>query len=451
MCLVNLVNTGVIQADGDLDFNGALINNSGSIDSTHALYDLQGSFDNSGGIYHAGSVVVDTTDFSNLSASQFVANTLDLDSSSSVNNAGLIYTTDGMTIQTNDLVNQNTRGDNINDFDFGIQASGTLVFDVDSIDNQNGLIVGSGMSIESDLLNNQSGQVVDYGSGIDITATDVTNDNGRFESNGDISIPANLSNNGGMLYGSSGLNLTDVDNTNGQLLANSGQITIDTNQTFLNTNGNVISYDGNINISADNYSNSNGAIVAANNASLAINQDFYTSGLLTANGDLGISAAFVYLNDSLPAGNKLSLNASKGITVQNGNWVYGNGVDFSAGNNITNEGVIESSDSISLESGDAFINQGNINSLGDVAIVGNSNASNTHDFTNSGSILSDGNLTLSYVGDTVVNTGTLFAGENINMSANGLSNSSLIYSNEDSVFNITDYVYNSNQILSLVI
>ena len=262
---------------------------------------------------------IDSDDFTNAGDGQLTADTMTLDVVNAFENSGLVMGSSGVEINADSIINEVTKGDDLNDFALGIQTGGELLLSANEVNNANGLLIGSGIGIDASTVDNNGGQVVDFGDGIFVTSSSVDNTDGRFESNGVVTINADVTNDGGMVYGSMGLVLTDVNNTNGQLLADAGVINIQMlDSDFMNTNGSVISYDGDIQIEADDYSNDNGVIIAKNDASLVINSDFTSSGVLTADGDVFIGANSFNITDTLVAGNQLELDSAGGVTV--GKW-----------------------------------------------------------------------------------------------------------------------------------
>ena len=407
-------------------------------------------------INHEGVSVVyadlnmDSDDFTNAGDGQLTADTMTLDVVNAFENSGLVMGSSGVEINADSIINEDTKGDDLNDFALGIQTGGELLLSANEVNNANGLLIGSGIGIDASTVDNNGGQVVDFGDGIFVTSSSVDNTDGRFESNGVVTINADVTNDGGMVYGSMGLVLTDVNNTNGQLLADAGVINIQMlDSDFINTNGSVISYDGDIQIEADDYSNDNGVIIAKNDASLVINSDFTSSGVLTADGDVFIGANSFNITDTLMAGNQLELDSAGGVTVGSGVWLYGDaGVSVNAESSISNYGAIESGGSVDVTTGFAFLNNGNINANGDVSIVGESVNSGSDDFTNNGTIATDGALSISFENDDLINSGSLISNGDMNLQAGYLTNNGLLYSNADLDANVLYSITNNDSILS---
>jgi filamentous hemagglutinin len=358
-------NGGQISALGNLSLtNRGLQNNDGGLiqSAKNLLMDTQGATmsnnrsGSTGGITSQGNLTVKAGALDNQQGAMIGNGQMTLSAEKVNNQQGQIVALGDIVAMSHALDNQwgtlqsgqklqwNTQGFALTNLGGTLSAQDTLSLDSASLNNQQGLLASGGaMSLTTAAFDNsQQGQVASKGA-LSLTAGNINNQQGQIQSLGDMVLSAAQSvidNGAGLIHGAANvtlnavqvlnqntraaglgiqgntltLNGTDLDNSNGQMLADGG-LNLNLGGVFNNSTG-LLSSQNNLDAQAQQIINSAGNIEAGK--LIRLSGDAMTGdGKLLSLGDLTLNLAQDFLNTgSLQANNNLSLTTQGNLTNQ---------------------------------------------------------------------------------------------------------------------------------------
>ncbi len=470
-------NSGNIKSNDSLNINTAQLNNNNNI-AAKTLKLNTTNFSNKGSITSDDTITIDATNSVNEN-SIIAANSLNINSTETLNNSGSIHSNDNSTIKTKTLTNTNslTATDDLN-----IEAT-------TSISNTNAQISAETISIDTQSLSSENSEILAVDK-ISLNASSSLNNGGKIQANNSIELKTNnltnadtISSKDVQLDTKSIVNTKDILATNdltisqNDLVENNGNIksneslniktaqlnnnsniaakTLKLNSTNFNNKGSITS-DDTITIDATNSVNEN-SILAANSLNINSTETLNNSGSIHSNQNSSIKTKALTNTNSLTATNDLNIEAT--TSVSNTNEILANNVtlntdtltnskDISAVNDLnlkattstTNNGTIQANNALTLNS--ANLTNNNLVSAKDATLT-------TTNLSNTKSITASNDLTINT--NTLTNTSSsITANNNLNISASSLNNSSgTIKSNKDLTINSSS-IDNSNGNLEAV-
>ncbi|MEJ8856665.1 filamentous hemagglutinin N-terminal domain-containing protein [Variovorax robiniae] len=389
---------------------------------------VNGGLDNDGGTVYGNTLTVDTRGnaLSNRTGTLASASTVNLNSGTLTNDAGLIRSEGAMTINTNGQALSNTNAAGYTqahperDVPGGLSSGGTLDLTAGTVNNaggaigaqqaltvntqafsntNGGLVVGqSDVSVNTHgaAFDNTGGQTLAIGN-LAITAGDITNTNGLIRSTQTTTLNAATVGNTGTQGTDRGIEGKNVAITAGQLDNTHGAIRADVDATITsggtvdNTSG-LISALNTLTITDPNAANpaaktlqlvntngmltgtnglridaatfsADGTVTSGKDLTLAVQQDIVNNGELSANGSLTYSTTGTFTNNGkLSAGDQLTVGGSVVENTAAGEMTGTNGTTVNAGT-LNNRGLIDSN-------GVTRINAGTVNNVGTGRIYG---------------------------------------------------------------------------------
>ncbi|OIN45933.1 two-partner secretion domain-containing protein [Pseudomonas costantinii] len=410
---------GLINAVGPLQLNNlsTVTNQNGEISSGQAFTLAAQTLDNSNGKLLSNQGLT-------LRINQALTNVKGLIGGASLNaraaavdnHGGTLTSRDDLQLTSDGLLNNSGQG--------LISAAQALTVQSNDVNNQNGSLLGAAVILNAMALDNTAGGLINSQGTLGLTATHLnTGSGGKVSAKGAMAVGLNaLTLSGGQIVGEQGvtldLNNSDLDNRNGLLLAN-GSLTLK-NLRDLNNQGGEISSQQSFSLTARSLDNSAGKLISSQTLTL-------NAGSLN-NSAKGLMSGWQGLNvngDSLDNRNNGTLssrngavdvrlsgalqNNSEGALVSQGRLDVsaasldnrGNGVLSSgAGQHLAVAGALVNGDGSLIESGAALdvqaatlANQGTINAQQAFTFTGT-------DLTNNGgSLLSNGGVTLDLLGN----------------------------------------------------
>ncbi|SCX72437.1 filamentous hemagglutinin, partial [Pseudomonas sp. NFACC32-1] len=377
----------------------SLNNDNGKLLSNQALtVRVDNALTNLKGLIAAAALEVEAASLNNNGGTLTSRANLDLKLAGALNNQnqGLINATNGLTITTSGLNNQqgSVLGSAIA-IDFGA-ATGDL-------NNSAGLISTTGELSLKHLrdLNNQNGEISSSQS-LDLTARDLDNGAGKLISNGLLTVGArDVLNQGGLISGFKGLDLTatSLDNRNsGTLSSRDEDVSVTLSGTLLNSNAGALVGKKQLTVSAAGIDNRGGILSSGGDQTLTV-----TGGVLNnAQNGLIDSGAMLVMNAMTLGNAGGTVNAQKALSFT------GSALDNSGGNLIGN-------DAVTLDLLGALTNtNGKIASLGPLRVEHATQINNQ-----GGQIASQGLLTLLTGGLDNRNRGTVAANDQLILNTAG--------------------------------
>ncbi|PQP06661.1 hemagglutinin [Pseudomonas frederiksbergensis] len=299
-----------------------------------------------------------------------------------------------------------------------------------AIDNSNGGIYAKGLvKVIGGSLNNNAGKI--SGEGIDLGLDgNLTNRGGLIESAATLAVRASsLDNQGGKLRALGGVGKTNFqigslfDNRNGLVETANTDLTLAA-PSFLNAGGTVTHVGaGEFDISTANVMNAGGSLV--------------TRGGLTLNADS-------WTNSSVIQAGRLRVNVNNLVQTAGGQ-LLGSDSFVGSGVNWSNEGLLASNGTFSLDLSGAYGGNGRVSSVGNLGLMASqidltaaasitgasaSTVTSRGSLNNFGRITSADSLTVNAA--SLTNSGTLGAAGNLRISSNSLLNQNgLIFSGRD--------------------
>jgi filamentous hemagglutinin len=339
-----------------LDLNGADLNNrAGLINAKGPLtFNRLGNVNNQGGeISSAQSFTLAGRAFDN-SSGRLISNTaLTVNTSSMINQNGLISGWQGLSLTSGTLDNRSNGTLSSRNGDVSARLTGallngnggalvsqkTLTVNAQSLDNRGGILSsGAGQSlVTSGALDNSQNGSIDSGGALTLQAAQLTNVAGNIAAQQDLSITGNtLDNSSGNLVGKGAVTLDLIGaltNTNGKL-ASGGLLRVLRASQIGNQGGQLVSQSL-MNLNTGSLDNRNRGTVAANGSLLLTSSGAVLNsgdGLIysqTANVQLQ-AASLANANGTLQSQGALGVNVTGDIDNQNGRIIAQNG-DLSLG------------------------------------------------------------------------------------------------------------------------
>jgi filamentous haemagglutinin family N-terminal domain len=379
---------GQISALGDLSLtNRGLQNNDGGLiqSAKNLLMDTQGATlsnnrsGSTGGISSQGHLTVKAGALDNQQGAMIGNGQMTLSAENVNNQQGQIVALGDIVAMSHALDNQwgtlqsgqklqwNTQGFALDNRGGTLSAQDTLTLDTASLNNQQGLLASGGvMSLTTAAFDNsQLGQVASKGA-LSLTVGNINNQQGQIQSLGDMVLSAAQSvidNGAGLIHGAANvtlnavqvlnqntraaglgiqgntltLNGTNLDNSNGQMLADDG-LNLNLGGVLNNSTG-LLSSQNNLDGQAQQIINSAGDIEAGK--LIRLSGDAMTGdGKLLSLGDLTLNLTQDFLNTgSLQANNNLSLTTQGNLTNQS--LIQAGSVLTLSANNIFNGAAAE--------------------------------------------------------------------------------------------------------------
>ncbi|QLG91201.1 hemagglutinin repeat-containing protein [Pseudomonas yamanorum] len=386
----------VIAQAGDVDIKAATIDNRGG-----TLASLKGALQAKA----LGGLLRNDFDLNNNRQAGIIqAQSLILSSASLNNNGGRIASQTGDTVVTTGAFDNR---------DGGLYAKGAVKVSGSSFDNSGdvrGQVAGGEIDLDlSGALNNQKG-IIESDSTLKVVAGSVDNQGGQLRA---------LGKNGKTDFQIGGL----FDNRSGTLETANSDLTLNAG-SFQNVGGSVLHVGaGTFDISTANLTNAGGTVITR--GGLTLTADNWTNSSVIQAGRLTVNV------NTLNQAASGQLLASDSLIGNGGNW--------------SNDGLIASDGSLSLNLAGTYSGSGRVSSLGDLSLTaaqmnlsstatlaggGNTAVSVAGQLNNAGRMTSATDMTLTAGG--VNNTGTLGAGENLTVTAGTLLNDrGLIFSGAD--------------------
>ena len=412
--------------------NAKNFNNSGNLEALNLNFVNIDNINNSGSIFAQDNLEISGKNLTNNSLGNIYSpQSYSIILTGLLNNSGLISSKNNLNIETNQLTNNSE-----------ISAQNNLTFLITDSATNSGNIVGKQITLTN------SGDIANSGSIVsknDITlyASNLAN-SGLIKSlgNSDFILNGNFINQSdATIYSGKNLTLNINDSLN-----NSGEISALGNLTIISlnnlTNSNKILSNGALSISSNSLSNNSLSSIAslADELNLTVDNDLVNDGQISAVNDIAITAKNFTNSGDVLAGKEFSAIIADKIT--------------NAGNiqSLSNSTIIAS----------IFNNSGSIKSFGASAISASqlTNLTNaliyskldttitsTNSLNNSGSILSDANLTIN--SGLTSNDGEIFAKKDVDLAlTNDFNNQGSLSAVGNLTVNSNNAVNNSNQILS---
>ncbi|AVJ16098.1 hypothetical protein CLM71_02575 [Serratia sp. MYb239] len=353
---------GELLADGDINIvSGDIDNRYGNIHSQGAVnmrnapyhYGFSRTLNNAGGVIHGfNGVAISSRGLNNTegliksdmggvdihTAGYTLTNTrgtiescceLNLDVGTLTNNAGLIQSTENVTINTNRR----------------------------SLTNQSGVIRGGNdVSISSLGVNNHAGRIMaDNHLNINANGSSITNTNN-----------ARNTDEAGLFSGKGGMTLvaSSINNNNGKVVSN-GNIITHTSSSLSNANG-LIESNGSVLVTTSSLNNNNGTINAAEDVVIDARSVSNTKGTINAGGEATLTLAVGYSHQgTLSAQEDIRINAEKGAVYNYGTLASANGKTIINSRSFANQrnALVDSPAGVELMLGKpgSFTNNGTVN------------------------------------------------------------------------------------------
>lgn len=432
---------GSLLSQGTLDIeSGAVNNQSGFLASNGAFNFTGGDVDNRLGQFGTDSTLNARFDnFINEQGAVKAGGDMTLDGTSLVNdNAGLIQSGGTLNASAQRISNRNSGKTG------GIISLGDTTLAADTVDNSNGVAyAGKGINVSGETLNNAAGQLVaaesltvnsaqrlDNQSGliqaknIQASAGALNNVDGTLNSQGELNLSSNnLNNQAGTLAAKGAMDIAaaTLDNRNGGRVIGEGKTALHTD-SLLNNDGQIQSVDDLLLDSAKGViDNASGlirtgksltlnAVDFVNQNTLGDNKGVEGQRVTLSTGTLNNQSGSVLADDALVIRNAGELNNTGGALAASGVLDVG-GEKL---NVINRDGTLKAGKALNVDA-ETLDGSGQLLSLGDMDLQ----SANT--FTNSGSTIANGTLTLATNGD-VINSGKLLAGQALNVESENLTN-----------------------------
>ncbi|WP_294662562.1 hemagglutinin repeat-containing protein [uncultured Fusobacterium sp.] len=273
-------------------------------------------------------------------------------------------------------------------------------------------------------------------SGLNVTVTENIKNTNKIEVDGNINLKgtgttSNLKNTGEILAtGNGNIDIKgDLENT--KKIATGKALNIKANE-ITNKAGGTLQAAEDLDVQIKNgFTNENtgkvlGGNIIIDGSSSTLNKGFVNNGEILSNGkltvDLGKNQVDITLNDTskMSSQDTMKLVTGGNIVSETRFQNYGS-LDFSAGKNITNKGMMVSNGNISLTTGGTLTNEAGTTIWAAKDLIINAAKNILNKFK--AAIESKGNMTLT--GESLINeAGTIKAGKNLNINVNKLENKS---------------------------
>ncbi|MEO3677398.1 hemagglutinin repeat-containing protein [Rheinheimera sp. FR7-31] len=444
----SVTNSGSLQGQNLSLTSGALNNNSGSITSTgtNNAQISAASLSNNGGVIQATN-----NNFSLITRSGELNNSngqikhggngvLTLQSASHLNQQSGLVQSAGQLVATAQGNLNNSYGV-LSASQYQLTSSGTL-------NNNNGQIVGTGAgssSIQSGTLLNRSGHIAANGTNLTLNSAALDNNNGSIllAGSGNLAITASSVANdaaNSRIISNGGINLNS-----GSALNNAGVISAANLFTITGTNltnsGTLASRSGKVDIYSSGTLTNSGTLSGATAVELDVRTLNNASGKVQSDGKVAITVNSLSVGQIY--GRDLQLSSNNSIALQNGELLSASrNLQLNSNGNITNSGNIIASGTLNVDATDMTNNASGVIRAGGNAVL------DLNRLTNNGIVSSNTVLTLN--ADNTTNTGTLAAGNHLDINGNidnrnllfagslltidgNVSNTANIYSNQDAV------------------
>ncbi|UXZ20945.1 filamentous hemagglutinin N-terminal domain-containing protein [Pseudomonas sp. YeP6b] len=511
-----LANQGTINVQQGFSFTGTdLSNNGGSlISNAQMTLDLLGNLNNSGGkLASAGPLllkranqVYNNADGKIISQSLLTLLTGGLNnsergtlagkervvitSSGVVQNQtdGLIYSQDA-DVQLNAASLNNAKGKVQGQTGLGLTVSG-------DVNNQGGKLVSArGLDLRANRIDNQSGRIAAQTGDAVVNANYFANANGGLYAKGlvrvggqtldnssgqigagtiDLGLSGALRNQAGIIESDTTLNLLagDVDNVGGQLraLGSSGKTTVQVGGQIDNRNGQLETSNSDFTLTGS-LQNQGGSVLHGGTGTF----DIATANLTRAGGNVvtrgGLTlTADNWTNSSVIQAGRLTVNVNTLNQTAGGQLLASQSL-VGNGGNWNNDGLIASDGSVAVQLAGGYEGNGRISSVGTLNLSaaqmtlkepgslaggGASHVSVGGQLSNRGRLTSGSGLRID--AGSVVNTGTLGAAQNLDLTAQSLLNDHVagdinargfVFSGQDATFNVGSLTNNYSDIYSL--
>ncbi|WP_312340058.1 two-partner secretion domain-containing protein [Anaerospora hongkongensis] len=237
-----------------------------------------------------------------------------------------------------------------------ISAQGDLTAEINSLDNQSGILVSSGtigLKLDQEL-DNQSG-TVEAGKGLTISAASINNQGGKLTSLGQndlsLNVQGGINNYTGLIGGNGTANIqaNELDNNSGQIVS-AGGLTATVQEGIDNTGG-EISAGQDITLEQQNAAliNEKGTIEAGRNLDINTKAIHNAQGKLAANTNTSLAFTTLTGAGSVSAGHNLDLNVHGDFSNAAGNtWQAANDFTLSANGTVTNSGAMEAGKNLNV-------------------------------------------------------------------------------------------------------
>lgn len=468
-----ITNSNQLLSNSDLNIMGSSLNNSSgaiiaSLTASLTLV-LTGDLQNDGELDSTNDLTASATNFSN--SGNILGNTnLVLSSANNFTNSGILQSGSATEIATSSLNNSGL-----------IKSFATVTVNADEITNQtSGGITSENFNLTSSVLTNLG--TIYSANILGITNSSDLINSGTLYSEGSLSLSANnlTNSDSGFIFSAANSALTSlVDFTNSGEISAANDLTVNASSDVTNS-GNILS-NGSLVIAASNLTNDADAAIAslASTLTLTSSDDLQNNGQISSDADLNISSKNLTNVGDILSGNKLTVTATNAVT-NSGNFqsisdflLISAGLDnsgeiksFGAGlitaNVISNqtEALIFLNSDATITSSTSFTNSGSILSNGefDLTAVLATNSSEifstgdltltlTNTFTNSGSLSSISAIDVSST-SSIANTNQILSGRNLSLNLASLTNSSNIVSGGNFDITISGSIDNSGNLES---
>jgi filamentous hemagglutinin len=196
-----------------------------------------------------------------------------------------------------------------------------------------------------------------------INASQALINQGTLAAGGSVNLGSTDFTNSGLLYsgGAMAVNASGQVSNSGQIEAQSGALTLQTNGTVTNTSSGSVYAGGPITLSASSFGNA-GKLESAQGLTLQASGDANNSGSIAADaGNFNLSAATVENTGGLSASGNAALNATTSLTTSG--TIVANGSVTLMAPSLTTSGAVQAGSSLDI-SGGALTNNGKLYSLG---------------------------------------------------------------------------------------
>lgn len=443
-----------------INVNGVLENDGGRITGGNDV-SLIGTdvLNRNGQISSSGMAIVSANNVVDNTQGKITADGVSVYGKTTLNGAGEIRGMRSASVVSDSIDNRNGTINSENTLSLGRATTGYFDgYNVAGLDNRNGSINAKGdLLVNSVNLNNSAGQLI-AGGAVNVNTGTLINDHGLI-SMGDADkatwsfIGAETLNNDNGTLSVKGVDSTLNINANSMLTNHSGSILSEGSLEIGGTNGFINNASGTISAAKDlftyigtYYSDANSVLSAGDNADLHVTQSLQNAGLINAGHDMSLNLESGGWYGSSPAYNTGTIAADGNLFVQMNSSEFNNIGTINANqmdwmmSSMINTGEIHSRNDINLIA-NSLDNSGKIIANNDANISASWFINNTagqikatHDVSvaargylnNAGNITADNNINLGSMGYSYSymnadNTGTIIAGNALNMQMDSAS------------------------------
>ncbi len=479
----SLINSGVIQSDDASTFNLTTLTtsqNSSIYSGKNLSLTLSGSLTNYGEISTSqnltitgaasltnrnqilaiGDLSIAASDLSNSSDAiiSSISQLLSLTLSSDLQNAGEISAATSLTADANNFTNSGIilsgttltlKAANLLTNSGNLQSTQNSQVSATSLNNSGSIKSFATSTINTTSLTNQIGATIFSSDDLAITAA--LNNSGSISAQNNFTLTSSTLNNAGIIYSANIFNISAVgDLTNSGTLYSDGVMLISGASLNNSNSGQIFSAkDFSVNLTADftnlgtlqtsqainatiagNAVNS-GAIVA-NTVTFSNSDDVTNSGTIASDGDLTLLASNLSNSGTIQSGGNSQITLSNNLTTFENSLIYsGATLAITAGNSLTNAGEISALGSAILTTNSSVNNSGSILSNANLTIT----AADLNN-QNTDSVIASINKSLTLnISNQLTNVGTIFAKENLTLSGAPNSELSSVTNSGDISFN----------------